>query len=327
MNVLITGGAGYIGSHVVLELSKTNHNIIVYDNLQKGHRGAVLAGKLIVGDLNDTDKLEHVCREYDIQGVMHFAADSLVGESMKDPAKYYKNNVGNAINLLEVMRKNGIKYMVFSSTAAVYGEPDRIPITEETLTNPTNVYGRTKLVIEEMLKDYDRAYGMKFITLRYFNASGADPSGQIGEDHSPETHLIPLVLYTALGKRESISIFGTDYPTRDGTCIRDYIHVSDLAQAHILALEALLAGSESKIYNLGNGEGYSVREVIDMVKKVTGRDFKVNESERRPGDPAILVASSAKARKELGWKPQYGDLQKIIETAWNWHKNNPDGFK
>ncbi len=326
MNVLVTGGAGYIGSHVVKEFELSEHTPIVYDNLQKGHQQSVPDVSFVKGDLSDKIKLNQICNKYKVQAIMHFAADSLVGESMKDPAKYYENNLRNTINLLEVMLDNNIKYIVFSSTAAVYGEPNEVPITEDLLPKPTNVYGRTKYMIEEMFKDYDIAYNLKYISLRYFNACGADLSGTIGEDHNPETHLIPLVLEAALGQRESLNIFGIDYPTDDGTCVRDYIHVTDLAKAHMLALEALIKGSQSKVYNLGNGTGYSVKEVIDMAKKVTGIDFKVTESVRRAGDPAILIASSKKATTELGWRPQFSGLRTIIQSAWTWHQNNPNGY-
>lgn len=326
MNILVTGGAGYIGSHVVLELAKTKHQLVVYDNLQKGHRQSVLHGEFVLGDLNDQQKLRQVCHEHKIEAIIHFAADSLVGESMQDPGKYYRNNVGNAIGLLEVMRLEGIQNFILSSTAAVYGEPDSVPITENHLPKPTNVYGKTKLFIETMLNDYNYAHGLQYVALRYFNACGADSSGKIGEDHTPETHLIPLVLQTLLGIRQEIRIFGNDYPTKDGTCIRDYIHVNDLAQAHILALEALSSGMKSGIYNLGNGEGYSVKEVIETAKKVTLKDMRVVQDVRRAGDPAILIASSDLAKKDLGWQPQYGDLEYIIKTAWNWHEKHPMGY-
>ncbi|PTW00898.1 UDP-galactose 4-epimerase [Halanaerobium saccharolyticum] len=321
MNILVTGGAGYIGSHVLKALLKEGHEVVTFDNLQKGHREAVTGGKFIEGDLSDQKLLEQVMQENKIEGVIHLAADSLVGESMENPAKYYRNNFANGINLLEAMVKNDVNNIVFSSTAAVYGEPDQIPIKEDNQTEPTNTYGESKLFFEKALKRYDDIHGINFVSLRYFNAAGADPEGEIGEAHDPETHLIPIVLQTALGIRDKIYIFGDDYPTRDGSCIRDYIHVNDLAAAHVLAVEALADGKDSSIYNLGNGEGYSVKEVIDTVKEVTGRDFEVEISDRRAGDPAVLIASSDKIQKELNWQPEYPELEKIISTAWQWHKS------
>ena len=325
MNILVTGGAGYIGSHVLKSLLKEGHQVVTFDNLQKGHREAVTGGKFVEGDLSDQKLLEQVMAENEIEGVIHMAADSLVGESMENPAKYYRNNFANGINLLEAMVKNDVKNIVFSSTAAVYGEPDQIPIEEDNQTEPTNTYGESKLFFEKALKRYDDIHCINFVSLRYFNAAGADPEGEIGEAHDPETHLIPIVLQTALGIRDKIYIFGDDYPTRDGSCIRDYIHVNDLAAAHVLAVEALAEGKESSIYNLGNGEGYSVKEVIDTVKEVTGVDFEVEISERRAGDPAVLIASSDKIQKELNWQPEYPELEKIISTAWQWHKSG--GFE
>jgi UDP-glucose 4-epimerase len=325
MNILVTGGAGYIGSHVLKVLLKAEHNVVTIDNLQKGHKEAVTGGEFIKGDLADRDLLNKIISENDIEAVVHLAADSLVGESMEDPGKYYQNNVANGLNLLEAVVNNNVQYIVFSSTAAVYGEPKEIPIRENHSTNPTNTYGESKLFFEKILKRYNDIYNLKYISLRYFNAAGADPDTEIGEAHNPETHLIPLVLKTALGIRDKIYIFGDDYPTRDGSCIRDYIHVNDLADAHLLAVEALAAGNESSIYNLGNGEGYSVKEVIDTVKEVTGRDFKVEVSKRREGDPAVLIASSKKIKDELNWQPKYPELEKIISTAWNWHKSG--GFE
>lgn len=325
MNILVTGGAGYIGSHVLKILLKAEHNVVTIDNLQKGHKEAVTGGEFIKGDLADRDLLNKIISENDIEAVIHLAADSLVGESMEDPGKYYQNNVANGLNLLEAVVNNNVQYIVFSSTAAVYGEPKEIPIRENHPTNPTNTYGESKLFFEKILKRYNDIYNLKYISLRYFNAAGADPDTEIGEAHNPETHLIPLVLQTALGIRDEIYIFGDDYPTRDGSCIRDYIHVNDLADAHLLAVEALAAGNESSIYNLGNGEGYSVKEVIDTVKEVTGRDFKVEVSKRRDGDPAVLIASSEKIKDELNWQPKYPELEKIISTAWKWHKSG--GFE
>ncbi|MFI5360064.1 MAG: UDP-glucose 4-epimerase GalE [Halanaerobiales bacterium] len=324
-NILVTGGAGYIGSHIGKKLAEAGYNVIVLDNLSKGHREAVLKGKLIVGDLADMDLLDRIMKEEEIEGVIHLAADSLVGESMEKPGKYYRNNVANGLNLLEAMVNNGVKYIVFSSTAAVYGEPEEIPITEEHPTNPENTYGESKLFFEKMLKRYDEIHGLKYVSLRYFNAAGADLSGQIGEAHDPETHLIPIVLQKVLGIREKFYIFGDDYPTKDGTCIRDYIHVEDLADAHILAVEALVKGMESRVYNLGNGEGYSVKEVIEVAEEVVGKEIDAEIAERRPGDPAVLVASSDKIKRELGWKPLYPDLRTIIESAWRWHKGGGFG--
>jgi UDP-glucose 4-epimerase len=321
MNILVTGGAGYIGSHVLKVLLKKGHQVVTLDNLQKGYRKAVTGGKFIEGDLADKKLLNKIMKENEIEGVIHLAADSLVGESMKKPGKYYRNNFANGINLLEAMVNNEVKNIVFSSTAAVYGEPDEIPIKENNKTEPTSTYGESKLFFEKALKRYDNIYNIKYASLRYFNAAGADPEGEIGEAHDPETHLIPIVLQTALGIRDKIYIFGDDYPTKDGSCIRDYIHVNDLATSHFLAVEALAAGKESSIYNLGNGEGYSVKEVIETVKKVTGCDFEVEVSERRAGDPAVLIASSEKIKKELDWEPQFTELEKIISTAWRWHKS------
>ena len=326
MNILITGGAGYIGSHVVRELMETEHEIITVDNLQKGHEKAVLGGKFYHCDLADKTQLVEIFTRHDIEAVIHLAADSLVGESMENPRKYYNNNICVGLVLLQVMLENGVDNFVFSSTAAVYGQPDSLPIKEDDSKQPNNPYGRSKLFYEKILKDYQRAYGINYISLRYFNASGAHPSGEIGEDHEPETHLIPLVLQTALGQREALEIYGTDYDTRDGTCIRDYIHVSDLARAHILAVEKLAAGGESAIYNLGSGDGFSVREVIESARKVTGKNVPAEQAEPRLGDPPRLIASSSKIKKELGWQRHYTDLKEIIDTAWKWHSQHPQGF-
>lgn len=320
MKILVTGGAGYIGSHVVKSLIEAGNSVVTLDNLSKGHREAVLGGRFIEGDLEDSKLLNRIMAEEKIEGVIHLAAHSLVGESMEDPGKYYYNNVANGLNLLEAMVNHGVKYIVFSSTAAVYGEPEEIPIPEDHPTQPTNTYGESKLFFEKMLDRYEQIYGLKYISLRYFNAAGADPEGRIGEAHNPETHLIPIVLQKALGLREKFYIFGDDYPTRDGSCIRDYIHVSDLARAHILAINGLAGGIDSSIFNLGNGEGYSVKEVIETAGEVVGREIVAEIGERRPGDPAVLVASSEKIRTELGWEPRYPDLKTIIETAWNWQK-------
>lgn len=326
MSVLVCGGAGYIGSHTVSELLDRGEDVVVADNLQKGHKKAVLGGKLMIGDLRDSDFLDKVFSENTIDSVIQFAADSLVGESVEDPLKYYNNNVVSTLSLLSKMKQYGVDKIVFSSTAATYGEPQNIPIMETDPTIPTNPYGQTKLAVEKALKWCYEAYNIKYTALRYFNAAGAHISGKIGEDHNPETHLIPIILQAALGQRDSITIFGDDYNTEDGTCVRDYIHVTDLADAHILALDKMRADGKSNIYNLGNGNGFSVKEVVDITRKVTGVDIKAELGERRPGDPAILVASSEKAKKELNWKPKYNDLGTIIETAWKWHKENPNGF-
>lgn len=326
MNVLVTGGAGYIGSHTAKMLHEMGKNVVVYDSLVKGHREAAKWETFVEGDIFDSEKLEETIKKYNIDSVVHFAAFSLVGESMEKPEMYYHNNVVGTLNLLNVMMKNGVKKLVFSSTAAVYGEPESVPITEDIAKNPTNVYGKTKLIMENAMEDYSKAYGLKYIALRYFNACGADVSGEIGEDHSPESHLIPIILQTCLGKRESIKIFGDDYPTKDGTCVRDYIHVNDLASAHILALEALYRGHESDVFNLGVGNGFTVKEIIKAAEEVAGVEIKKEIVDRRAGDPAVLIASSEKIRRELGWKPEFDNVKKIIETAWNWHKNHPDGY-
>lgn len=327
MAILVAGGAGYIGSHTVAELLEGNEEVVVADNLEKGHQEAVLGGKFYRGDLRDDAFLDRVFQENGIEAVIHFAAYSLVGESVGEPLKYYHNNVYATMNLLKKMKEHDVKKIVFSSTAATYGEPENIPILERDKTEPTNPYGETKLTVEKMLKWADNAHGIKYASLRYFNAAGAHISGKIGEDHSPESHLIPIILQAALGQREAISIFGDDYDTPDGTCIRDYIHVTDLAQAHILALQKLRDGGESDIYNLGNGKGFSVKEVVELAREVTGVNIKAVMADRRPGDPAILIASSEKIQRELQWKPQYNDLKTIIETAWRWHKNHPGGFE
>lgn len=322
MAIAVLGGAGYIGSHTVYELIDRGLDVIVIDNLQTGHREAVHEkARFYEGDIRDSKFLDEVFKSEKIDAVIHFAANSLVGESMTDPLKYYDNNVYGTKVLLESMVRNGINKIVFSSTAAVYGEPERIPILESDRTVPTNAYGETKLAMEKMFRWVDNAHGVKYVSLRYFNACGAHISGKIGEAHSPETHLIPLVLQVSLGKRDRIKVFGDDYDTKDGTCVRDYIHVTDLADAHILAVEYLLAGNESNVFNLGNGVGFTVKEVIDEAEKVVGNTIKAQMSERRSGDPAQLVASSEKAKLILGWKPKYNELSKIVETAWNWHKN------
>ena len=328
MNVLVCGGAGYIGSHTVYELIERGHSVVVVDSLIKGHKAAVHNdAKFYLGDIRDEEFMDKVFKENNIDAVIDFAAFSLVGESVNEPFKYYENNVYGTLKLLEAMERAGVKKIVFSSTAATYGEPENDIIVESDKTNPTNPYGETKLTVEKMLKWADNAYGIKFVALRYFNAAGAHISGKIGEDHSPETHLIPIILQTALGQREKMFIFGDDYDTPDGTCVRDYIHVTDLADAHIKALEKLFKTNESGIYNLGNGKGFSVKEVIEMAKKVTGKEFKVEIEARRNGDPSTLIASSEKAIKELGWKPKFNTLDKIIETAWNWHKDHKNGYE
>lgn len=327
MSVLVCGGAGYIGSHTVYELIKQGYQVVVIDNLQTGHKEAVHKDAVFYqGDMRDGTFLNEVFRKEKIDAVIHFAANSLVGESMTDPFKYYENNVYGTLKLLEAMQKFNVKKIVFSSTAAVYGEPKNIPILETDPTEPTNTYGETKLAMEKMFKWFDKAHGIKYISLRYFNVAGADISGEIGEDHNPETHLIPLVLQVPLNKREYISIYGDDYDTPDGTCIRDYIHVTDLANAHILALERLLNGSESDVFNLGNGQGFSVKEIIDAARKVTGHPIPAKVVERRPGDPARLVASNKKAIEVLGWKIQYPNVEDIIASAWKFHQNKPNGF-
>jgi len=327
MQVLVTGGAGYIGSVVNQALIRSGHAVIVYDDLRNGHTDAIPPGiPLLQADLTDCEALTSALRKYGIQAVVHMAADCLVGESMTDPGKYYRNNLVAGISLLECMRNCGIKRIVFSSTAAVYGEPAKQPIEESDPTSPMNPYGETKLAFENTLKWYASAHKLRYVCLRYFNAAGASP--EFGEWHNPETHLIPLVLQSALGKRKTLEIFGNDYPTRDGTCLRDYIHVIDLAAAHVLALEALDAGAiQSGTFNLGcGGDGYTVREVVEVARSVTGREIPMQLSPRRPGDPAVLVASSAKIRKELGWKPKYQNLSDIVGSAWNWLQTHPHGY-
>lgn len=328
MNILVTGGAGYIGSHVVEKLQKSGFTPIVYDNFSTGHAAAVPEDvQLVEGDIHDVRFAKHIMEQFEIDAVIHFAASSLVGESMVDPAKYYFNNVEGSLHLLEAMRGAGVDRIVFSSTAAVYGEPEQVPITEDSKLQPTNVYGRSKLMIEKMLADYDMAYDFRYVALRYFNAAGASPTRDIGEDHNPESHLIPLILKTAQGVRKQVAIFGTDYPTEDGTCIRDYIHVCDLARAHVLALQHLLKGGSSRVYNLGSENGFSVRQMIDCAKKVTAVDFTVVEEARRAGDPAVLIASSEKIRSELGWIPEHSSVEEVIGTAWKWHKGHPRGYE
>lgn len=326
MNILVTGGAGYIGSHTVRALLKAGFIPIILDNFSRGHRASIPEGvNAIEMDIASPEVVD-VLKQYDIQGIMHFAAHSQVGESMVNPSIYYENNVVGSYKLIEAARKAGVNHFVFSSTAAVYGEPQVIPIEETADLIPTNVYGRTKLMIEDMLSDYSSIYGSTYVALRYFNAAGADESGLIGEDHTPETHLIPLVLEAALGKRSHITVFGTDYNTPDGTCIRDYIHVADLAAAHVLAMEYLLKGGASRVFNLGSGNGFSVKEIIETAKTVTGIDIPVVYGDRRAGDPSTLIASSAAIKDILGWNPTHSELSKIIDDAWKWHKTNPNGF-
>lgn len=328
MSILICGGAGYIGSHAVKMLIDAGKEVVVLDNLQTGHREAIPKNiRLYIGDLRDKKFLENLFHNENITGIIHFAADSLVGESMENPAKYFENNVMGTLNLLNVMREFNIKNIVFSSTAATYGEAKHSPIVETDETIPTNPYGESKLMVEKLLKWYDYAYGIKYTVLRYFNVAGAYITGEIGEAHKKETHLIPIILQVALGKREMISIYGDDYPTEDGTCIRDYIHVMDLVDAHLLALDRLENSGESRTYNLGNGKGFSVKEVIEVARKITKKEIPAIITNRRVGDPAKLVASSEKAMKELNWKPKYNTLDIIVETAWKWHKNNPNGYK
>lgn len=321
--ILVTGGAGYIGSHAVLALSEAGYGVVVLDNLEYGHQELVAAipnVQIIIGDTSDRPLLDKLFSEHQIAAVMHFSAYAYVGESVTAPAKYYRNNVLGTLSLLEAMTAAGIDKFVFSSTCATYGVPVEIPITEDHPQAPINPYGATKLMVERILSDFDVAYGLQSVCFRYFNAAGADPAGRLGEDHDPETHLIPLTLFAAMGRIPAISVYGTDYDTPDGTCVRDYIHVNDLASAHILGLEYLLAGGKSDRFNLGNGQGFSVRQVIDTARQVTGKEIKVIESDRRPGDPAFLVGSAAKAKKILNWNPQFADLSKIITDAWQWHQ-------
>lgn len=326
--ILVLGGAGYIGSHTVKELCESGEEVVVADNLATGFKQAVHPkAKFYQGDLRNRAFLDNIFKNEKIDSVIHFAAYSLVGESVTDPLKYYNNNLCGTEVLLESMVDAGVKNIVFSSTAATYGEPERIPILETDKTEPTNPYGETKLSMEKMFKWTGNAHGLRFVSLRYFNACGADESGEIGEAHNPESHLIPLILQVPNGKRDNISIFGTDYPTKDGTCVRDYIHVTDLSQAHILAVKYLRDGGKSDIFNLGNGVGFSVREVIDMARKVTGHTIPAVEAPRRAGDPAQLIASSKKAKEILGWKPEHDSLEEIIASAWKWHKNHPYGYK
>ncbi|MGE5528159.1 MAG: UDP-glucose 4-epimerase GalE [Patescibacteria group bacterium] len=326
MHVLVTGGAGYIGSHVVLALLEAGHEPVTLDNLSKGHEEAILGGKFVQGDIADGGALQQLIEREAIEAVIHLAADSLVGESMSQPGKYFRNNIHGGLVLLEAIRAAGVRYLVFSSTAAVYGEPTRIPIGEDHPTLPASPYGFSKLTMEGMMAAYEAAHGLSHISLRYFNAAGSEPMGRIGEDHRPETHLIPAALQAALGLRPALQLFGDDYPTPDGTCIRDYIHVTDLARAHLLALDALAGGARSGVYNLGLGRGYSNREVIAAAAEVTGAEIRVEQAPRRPGDPAVLVAGADRIRAELGWEPAHRDLREMVASAWRWHKNHPQGY-
>ncbi|MEW5755402.1 MAG: UDP-glucose 4-epimerase GalE [Pseudomonadota bacterium] len=319
MDILVVGGAGYIGSHMVKLLHEQGYKVITLDNLSGGYRDAVLGGELVIGDLGDSTLLDQLFSKHNFACVYHFASFIQVGESMREPQKYYHNNVTNTLNLLDAMVRHGCKRFIFSSTAAIFGEPDYTPIDEQHPKQPINPYGRTKWMVEQILGDYDRAYGLKSICLRYFNAAGADPSGLIGERHEPETHLIPLILQAASGRREAISVFGRDYDTPDGTCIRDYIHVCDLCQAHLLAMNKLMLDNTSQSYNLGNNLGFSVQEVIATARAVTGREIRVVDAPRREGDPAVLIADSKRAKTELGWQPQYADLHTIVGHAWEWY--------
>lgn len=327
MTILVLGGAGYIGSHTVYELIDKGADVVIVDNLETGYIEAVHPkARFYQGDIRNRSFIDSVFDKEKIDAVIHFAANSLVGESMENPLKYYDNNVGGTKVLLESMVAHKVDKIVFSSTAATYGEPERIPILETDKTVPTNTYGETKLSMEKMFYWTEKAHGLKYVSLRYFNACGAHISGKIGEAHNPESHLIPLILQVPNKQRDAIKIFGEDYNTKDGTCIRDYIHVTDLAQAHILAVEYLIKGNPSNIFNLGNGIGFTVKEVIETARKVTGDPIKAEMSPRRAGDPAVLIASSEKAKTVLGWKPEHADLEEIIASAWNWHKNHPNGY-
>lgn len=325
MNILVTGGAGYVGSHAARMLANNGHGVWVFDNLSTGHGAAALPDRLIQGDLHDGNLLRKVLRDHRIDAVMHFAANALVGESVENPAKYYRNNVAGSLSLLDAMLDCGVCRIVFSSSCATYGEPQRSPITEDTPQQPVNPYGFTKLAIERALADYAAAYGFSFAALRYFNAAGASPDGDLGEDHNPESHLIPLVCQVALGQRECILIFGDDYPTPDGTCVRDYVHVDDLADAHIKALHRLENGAALKL-NLGTGRGHSVREVIETCRRITGKEIPETVAPRRPGDPPELIADASQAKQLLGWEPRFSHIEQIVESAWHWHRAHPHGF-
>jgi UDP-glucose 4-epimerase len=321
MKILVVGGAGYIGSHMVKQLSLSGTDVITLDNLSRGYKDAVKYGQLIEGDLGDNAVLDKIFSEHNIDAVMHFAAFIEVGESVTKPAMYYQNNVSNTQILLDAMVRHDVKHFIFSSTAAIFGEPEYTPIDEAHKKAPINPYGRSKLMVEHILEDYDTAYGLKSTCLRYFNAAGADPDGELGERHNPESHLVPLILQAASGRREDIKVFGNDYPTDDGTCVRDYVHINDLCEAHSLALENMKKTGQSARYNLGNGKGFSVQQVIDAAKQVSGKDFTVTHADRRSGDPAVLVADSKLAQQELGWAPKFDQLETIIETAWDWETN------
>ncbi|MGO3084152.1 UDP-glucose 4-epimerase GalE [Ancrocorticia populi] len=328
MAILVLGGAGYIGSHTVYSLLEVGRDVVVVDNLQTGFAQAVHPNaRFYQVDIRDTEALSQVFDQEEIEGVIHFAASSQVGESMVDPLKYYDNNVGGTISLLKAMVNHGVNNLVFSSTAATYGEPDSVPIMESDRTTPTNCYGETKLTMEKMMAWVGRAHGLRSVALRYFNAAGAHESGLIGEAHGPETHLIPLILQVPNGQRESITVFGDDYPTPDGTCIRDYIHVTDLAEAHMLALDYLIDGGESNVFNLGSGTGFSVNEMVEVARAVTGDPIPVEIAPRRAGDPAQLIASAAKAKDTLGWKPRFDDVHSIVASAWKWHEGHPHGYE
>lgn len=318
--ILVTGGAGFIGAQMVDLLGRNNYQVVIIDDLSTGFKDSILGGELVVGDFGNAKLLDELFTKHKFAAVMHFAAFIQVGESVQQPAKYYHNNVTNTLTLLDAMARHQIKNLIFSSTAAVFGEPEYVPVDELHSKKPVNPYGRSKYLVEQVLPDYDHAFGIKSIALRYFNAAGADPDGRIGPRHEPASHLIPLVLQAASGRRQAITVFGNDYPTKDGTCVRDYIHIVDLCSAHLLALNQLSQGANSNYFNLGNGAGYSVLEAIETAKKITKREFKVITSGRRAGDPAALVADSAKARRELGWRPQYPDLESIISHAWQWEK-------
>ncbi len=325
MKILVTGGAGYIGSHTVEALQKKNFEVLVFDNLVYGHKEAISC-PLVIGDLLEKKEVEDVFKKNRIDGVIHFAAYALAGESMTNPAKYFENNLQAGLNLLEMMVKYGVKQIVFSSTCAIYGYPEKLPVSEEEEKKPVSVYGESKLMFEKILNWYDRIFGIKNVCLRYFNACGASLEGKIGEDHEPETHIIPLAMKVALGQREKFTLFGEDYRTKDGTCVRDYIHVLDLASAHIKALEYLFNNERSDYFNLGTGLGYSNREILEKIKKISGVNFKVEIGARRPGDPDAIYADNRKIKKILGWEPQFSDLETIIKSAWNWHRSNPQGF-
>jgi len=318
MKILVVGGAGYIGSHMVKQLAQSGHDVLILDNLSYGYRDAVKYGEFVEGDLGDSVILDAILKAGDVDAVMHFAGFIQVGESVIKPAMYYHNNVVNTHTLLDAMLRHKVKNFIFSSTAAIFGEPDYTPIDEKHPKQPINPYGHSKLMIEQMLEDYDTAYGLRSTCLRYFNAAGADPDGELGERHVPETHLIPLILQAASGRREDIKVFGDDYATDDGTCVRDYIHINDLCEAHSLALQKMIQNDQSARYNLGNGQGFSVKQVIDVAREVSGKDFKVTVEPRRAGDPAVLVADAMLAKKELGWQPKFADLKDIVRTAWHW---------